>query len=230
MKRAIIAACAGTADVRAAEECIRPAEDALRAAFPDREIRRVFTSRKIAARTGTDTETEAAARLREEGFDEIVIASMHLLPGSEYARLAGTGLPVTAPLLEGGCAQIAALLETVRASEGRTLLALGHPSEAAAGTWARLEGMLSGNVLPARLDDDVAAVAARLPRDPVTVMPLMLTAGRHARRDAEGRWLPALAALGFDVRMRMEGLGARREIQKMIVENVREIIGGNENG
>lgn len=232
MKKAIIAACAGAADRQAIESCIRPAERALEAAFPDRTVVRAFTSRKIAAMTGTDTGAEAAARLKAGGFGEIVIASMHLLPGAEYARLLDLALPVSAPLLDsdGDLAKIACLLSRIATEEGCAVLAAGHPSGPAAQTWARLEDVLPEDVFLAKLDEAPADIARRLPDRPLMLTPLMLTAGRHARRDVEGTWLPALESLGFDVRLRMEGLGARKEIHEMIVEKVQKIIGGNENG
>lgn len=232
MKKAIIAACTGTAEARAAAEYILPIERALAEAFPGWEVRRAFTSRRIAAATGTATETEAIERLRAEGYKKIVIASLHLLPGSEYSRLSDAGLPASAPLLDSDAdlLAMAELLQGMSAEENRALLAIGHGSDHAAETWARLERLLPEDVFLTRLDENPACAAHRLPKKPLVLLPLMLTAGRHARRDVDGAWLPALTELGFDVRLRMEGLGAREEVQKMIVQKVRNMIGGNENG
>ena len=54
----------------------------------------------------------------------------------------------------------------------------------------------------------------------------MLVAGDHARNDLAGdgdSWKSTLEAMGFDVRTRLQGLGALPEVQQRFVEKVRKL-------
>ena len=244
MKKAIVAISFGTTHSDAEASCIRPVEDALRTAFPDWQVCRAWTSRMIARRLkarGEDVENEAEAleRLRREGTDEIVLVPTHMIPGQEYRRVlaAADGLPVSAPLLadDGDLDWMAALLDGIARREGRTLLVMGHGTEDAADeTYARLRARLTARVKLACVEgkyaldgilDDLEAV----PGKALTLMPLMLVAGDHAKNDLAGdeedSWRSRLLARGFDVRCRLEGLGALEAVQGRFVEKARAIIG-----
>ncbi len=244
MKKAIVAISFGTTHSDAEASCIRPVEDALRTAFPDWQVCRAWTSRMIARRLkarGEDVENEAEAleRLRREGTDAIVLVPTHMIPGQEYRRVlaAADGLPVSAPLLadDGDLDWMAALLDGIARREGRTLLVMGHGTEDAADeTYARLRARLTARVKLACVEgkyaldgilDDLEAV----PGKALTLMPLMLVAGDHAKNDLAGdeedSWRSRLLARGFDVRCRLEGLGALEAVQGRFVEKARAIIG-----
>ena len=59
-------------------------------------------------------------------------------------------------------------------------------------------------------------------------MPLMLVAGDHAKNDLAGNdgdsWKSILMARGFDVGLKLEGLGSMPEVRQRIVEKARAII------
>ena len=243
MSDTIIAVSFGTTHEDAEQACIRPVEDALRAAFPGWQVQRAWTSRIILKRLkarGIDieNEVEAIARLRGEG-GRIVLASTHIIPGQEYDRVreAADGLPVSAPLLaeEVDLDWMADLLGRISAEEGRTLLVMGHGTEHRANAlYARLRDRLPAQVKLAcvegeyALDGILPELLAR-PDRRVTLMPLMLVAGDHAKNDLAGdgdSWKTRLQALGFDVAVRMEGLGALPEVRRRIVDKVRAVVKG----
>ena len=242
MKKALLAVSFGTTHMDAEASCIQPVEAALRTAFPDREVRRGWTSRMIVKRlrargVEVDTESEALERLRGEGCDDIAVVSTHIIPGQEYDRVraAAGALPVSEPLLndDADLRWMAEVLSDIARQEGRTLLVMGHGTEHRAdAVYAGLRAALPPSVklacvegeygLEGILDDLEATPGKRL-----TLMPLMLVAGDHAKNDLAGdgdSWKTRLLARGFDVNVRLQGLGALKAVQGRIVEKVRRII------
>lgn len=67
-----------------------------------------------------------------------------------------------------------------------------------------------------------------LPEKRVSLMPLMLVAGDHARNDLAGdepdSWKSILQNLGFEVKMLQQGLGALGPVQRRFVEKVRKVL------
>ena len=244
MSKALIAVSFGTTHPDAEQSAIAPVEDALRRALPDWQVFRAWTSRIIGKRlrergTPVENEAEAIARLTREGFSPIALASTHIIPGQEYDRLrqaAGT-LPVSAPLLSDGddLRWMAELLGRIADREGRTLLVMGHGTEHAADeTYAQLRSLLPENVLLACVEGR-HALEGLLPRldamsdKRLTLTPLMLVAGDHAKNDLAGdgpdSWRSRLEARSFDVRLRLQGLGALPEVQAKFVEKALAVAG-----
>lgn len=93
MKKAILVVSFGTSYRKALKENIEPVEQALAAAFPDREFRRAFTSgvirRKLLRRDGLkiDGVVEALEALRLEGFEDVLLQPTHILNGEESDRM-----------------------------------------------------------------------------------------------------------------------------------------------
>ena len=243
MKKAIVVVSFGTTHRDAEASCIRPVEAALSAAFPDWEIRRAWTSRIIARRLAArgeavENETEALERLRSEGYERIAFVPTHMIRGQEYERVTAVaaGLPVSAPLLDTGedLKWMAALLDGIATAEGRTLLVMGHGTDHAAdATYARLRATLTDRVKLACVEgrhalDGVMDELEAVPGRALTLMPLMLVAGDHAKNDLAGdegdSWKSRLEARGFDIRLRLEGLGASAAVQQRFVEKAREIM------
>ena len=240
MKQALLAVSFGTTHEDAEKSCICPVEDALREAFPGWEVRRAWTSRMIIRRMASrgvaiENEAEALDRLRAEGYDRIVVASTHIIPGREYDLLcsAADGLPSA----EDDLIWMAALLNAIALDAGRTLLAMGHGTEHRANAvYEALRKALPESVklacvegeygLEGILDELECAPGKRL-----MLMPLMLVAGDHAKNDLAGdgdSWKNRLEARGFDVAVSLRGLGSMEPVRQRIVRKVREIIVANE--
>ena len=212
-------------------------------AFPDWEVRRAWTARMIAARLRergepVENEREALARLKSEGFETVALAATHIIPGKEYelAREAAGSLPVSAPLLdtEDDLNWMAALLGQIAREEGRTLLVMGHGTDHAADeTYARLREKLPESVKLACVEgkyglEGILDQLDSAPGRALTLMPLMLVAGDHAKNDLAGdgadSWKSRLEALGFRIHTRLQGLGSLEAVQRRFVEKVRRIL------
>ena len=243
MQKALLTVSFGTSYPEADRECIRPVEAALAAAFPDFECRRAFTSRFIVRKLraqGVDIEDESGAirRLRDDGYGDIRIVPTHIIRGAEYEKIAETagGLPVSEPLLETreDLCWLAELLGGIARAEGRTLLAMGHGTEHAADeTYARLRAELPENVRLSCVEgehslDGILPQLDALPEKELVLMPLMLVAGDHAHNDLAGEeptsWKSILQARGFDVRVRMQGLGALEAVQRRFVSKAEKLM------
>ena len=91
-KKAIVVTSFGTTFPDARKACIETAENDIRAAFPDYEVRRAFTARKVIAKMAAeekiqvDTLEQALAKLKAEGYQEVVIQPLHLTSGEEYEK------------------------------------------------------------------------------------------------------------------------------------------------
>lgn len=240
MKKAILAVSFGTSYAEAEAGCIRPVEDALRAAFPGYDVHRAFTSRMIVRklrRQGTviESEEEALDRLSAEGYDEIIVVPTHIIPGGEYEKVctAAKGFRLSAPLLneEADLDWIADVLEAVAAEEGRPLLMMGHGTDHDADEiYAHLRKRLPENVFLACAEgeltlDTLLPKLDSLSAKQLTLMPLMLVAGAHARSglagDGADSWKSILESRGFGIRVRMQGLGALAQVQQRFVEKAR---------
>jgi len=236
MKKAIIVVSFGTTHGDAEAACIRPVEAALAAAFPDRMVCRAWTSRIIARRLAArgeavENEAEALSRLRREGYGNIAFVPTHMIRGQEYERVVAVadGLPVSAPLLDTDedLKWMAGLLDGIAAEEGRTLLVMGHGTDHAAdATYARLREALSDRVKLACVEgrhalEGILEELEAVPGKRLTLMPLMLVAGDHAKNDLAGdapdSWKNVLLERGFDVRTRLTGLGALEAVQQRFV-------------
>jgi len=243
MKKAILAVSFGTSYTEAETSCIRPVEDALRSAFPEYDVYRAFTSRVIMRKlrgqgTVIESEEEAIARLTADGYEEIIVVPTNIIPGYEYDKVcaAAKGFRLSAPLLneDADLDWITGVLSGIAAEEGCTLLLMGHGTDHAANEmYVRLSEKLPENVLLACASGEhtLHALLPKLdciPAKTVTLMPLMLVAGDHARNDLAGdegnSWKSILTARGFDVRVRMQGLGALKEVQQHFVKKAARVI------
>lgn len=243
MKKALGIVSFGTSYKDAERSCICPIERAIAEAFPAWETHRAFTSRMIGRKMKArgeqiENEIEMIERLKAGGYEEIALATTHIIPGFEYEKLlnaAGT-LKVSEPLIvhEEDEAWMAGLLEEIAAEEECALLAMGHGTDHIAdATYVRIREKLSGSVFLACVEgahtlETVLPELERLRSRRIVLMPLMLVAGDHAQNDLAGdeedSWKSILRARGFDVRVRMQGLGALEAVQQRYVEKVRKVI------
>jgi sirohydrochlorin cobaltochelatase len=92
-KKAILVVSFGTTYGDTRKVTTDAVEDKIRAAFPEYEVRRAFTSRiiikKLADRDGiqVDTEKQALDKLKQEGYTEVVVQPLHMEAGDEYEKL-----------------------------------------------------------------------------------------------------------------------------------------------
>jgi len=92
-KKAIVVVSFGTSYPETLRLAIESVENRIRAAFPEYEVRRAFTSRTVIKRLQErdgliiDNERQALERLQAEGYQEVYIQPLHVVPGAEYDKI-----------------------------------------------------------------------------------------------------------------------------------------------
>ena len=255
MRTALLAVSFGTTHPDALRACIEPTEAALAAALPQLPLFRAFTSGIVRARLAqkrglfVDDVEGALARIRDEGFAQVLVQPTLLIPGEEYDRLlcalhdaaGGLKIAVGKPLLRTD-ADLTELLSLLRRAyptgEDTVLLAMGHGTyHASNGLYLRLAELMQASAgSPVRLatvegspsfEDAIAALEA-LPQRKVRLVPLLFVAGDHAKNDMAGREPGSLRALlearGFSVECTLQGLGAIPAVRQLYVRRAKEAL------
>lgn len=216
MKKAILAVSFGTTFPDTLEKNIAAIEADLAAAFPDRTLRRAFTSgmviRRLREREGLEIDNVAQAleRLRQEGFSDVIVQATHVMNGDEYDKLRALAAPYEgafsrlafgAPLLSSTQdyqETMAAMLERLPAQEpGQAVVLMGHgtPHHANA-VYAALEyvfrdaGRRDIAIGTVEGYPEFGEICRRLEEMEdvrrVVCLPLMVVAGDHAKNDLAG--------------------------------------------
>lgn len=190
----------------------------VRKSFPGIEIRWAYTSKTIRAKLAKqgkvlDSPEMALARMMEDGFTEVAVLSLHVIPGEEFhdlytnaqlfSRMAGGlgRITVARPLLSShdDMEQVAAaLLKNLPSSRkpGDVVLYMGHgsekhPADAIYAAMNYVFQQLDPNVLVATVDgypsfDDLLPRILERKANRVYLIPFMAVAGDHARNDMAG--------------------------------------------
>ena len=215
-EKALLAVSFGTSYEDTLEKNIAAIERDLAAAFPERTLRRAFTSGMILRRwkreRGVEIDDVPAAleRLAGEGYADILIQPTHVMNGEEYHRLADQAegfrsrfdkLTVGVPLLTAAEDYLdlgRALMEILPPkSEERAVLYMGHGSEHQANSaYALMEyafhDLGRDDVIVGTVEGypNFDAAIRRLKERPqvkeVELRPLMTVAGDHAKNDLAG--------------------------------------------
>ena len=230
---------------------ITAVEEALSAAAEGYVCVRAFTSpaiRRILRDRGEDVPglDEALEALAAQGVERVAVQPALLLYGYEYDRLkAGAealsgrfaSLTVGRPLLaDGGSIRRLALglSQDHPAKDGAVTLFMGHgtgqgahavyPAVQDAWDGAGRDDLLVG-VMEGRpdLDDILRRLEPGGPRN-IELLPLMLAAGIHARRDMAGDWRTRLERAGHTVTCSFTGLGRRAWVREMYRERLEELL------
>jgi sirohydrochlorin cobaltochelatase len=217
-KTAILLVAFGTS-VPEARKAFDEIEARVKKAFPNAEVRWAFTSkiiRRKQAKQGEklDSPALALAKLQDEGYGKIVVASFHSLPGEEFHDLhrdvqafrqmtdaEHRKIVLSRPLLSSRQNMVSAakaVLAQVPSSRkpADAVVLMGHGSEHHPGdaVYAALAyfcedidpNMYIGTVEgQIRLEDILPKLKAKKTRT-VYLMPLMAVAGDHARNDMCG--------------------------------------------
>lgn len=251
MKKAILAVSYGTANAAARERSIDAWETALAKAFPDYDVRRAFTGKRICEilrKQGNpvDSVKEALERLAAEGYDEVAVQPSHIIGGCEcdsirdtVASLRGcfSKLVMGKPLLS--CASdleiICRLLYQTFGGDESQIVVMGHGTEHRAnhiyadlGNTCRTLGYTNIHIATLEstpnLDDLLPTLKASGQKN-ITLTPLLFAAGDHACRDMAGdgpdSWKSVLTDEGFCVTAVVKGLGEYEEIRALYVAHLK---------
>lgn len=197
---------------------------------------------------------EILEELHNKGYEEIIIVPLHIIPGAEFNLLSNikkkysdkfkyiklarpifyyqgiSGLPDDYSLF------IDAVKEIFKGHEGVVIMGHGaiHPSNAVYGALqVVLEDEGYDNVFVGTMEGypGIEAVIKRVKSrniKEVLLMPLLVSAGRHVRRDMASEdkhsWKSILEAEGIKVNVFMKGLGEIDSFIKLYLNRIEELI------
>lgn len=251
MKKALAVVSFGTTfpDARQAIERI---EEALRAARPGYDFYRAFTSsivrRRIEEAEGLHIPGpgELMELLAASGYEEICCQSLHVIPGLEYEKMCQELAPyrerfarftVGEPLLADPedcrvvCEGLLADLPKLSAEEAYVYM--GHGTEHFANAvYSEMENQFRARgaeriyVGTVEGFPDLEYIRSRLKARNVrrvTLAPLMIVAGDHAKNDLAGdgedSWRSVLTRDGCEVRLDLRGLGELAAVRARFAEH-----------
>lgn len=196
-----------------------------------------------------DNVTEALERAVANGVKNLVVQPTHLMNGLEYQELQTTlagyaesfdTLAVGDPILttdEDFDAVIAAITaDTKELDDGKTaIIYMGHGTTADSNTvYATMQDKLTeagfknyfiGTVEAKPSLDDVMAAVSKGKYEKVVLSPLMIVAGDHANNDMasdeEDSWKTTFTKAGYQVEVRLKGLGELEGIQNLLISHAK---------
>lgn len=249
MKKAIIEASFGTSHLDALENSVLALKKTIEKSFPDYEVFIALTSKMVLSAlkkqgVNFDTVDEMLARLKNDGFDEVIIQPTHIISGIEYEMLTDAAekfkgdfasIKVGSPLLESKTDMEKVCRIIAEKFPNETVILMGHGTEHSANeAYTEFRKVCTelgfGNIYTATVEaeptlDDVIGELKLCGKKKVTVMPLMLVAGDHAKNDMAGEWKEQLEAAGFEVNCVLKGLGEYPEIREIYCEHIKAMKG-----
>jgi sirohydrochlorin cobaltochelatase len=244
----VIAAAFGTSTT--AQDTYRFFEEHFHRAFPDRTLLWAYTSRMLRQKmnqrqAGWKSLEEVLADLEQQGCAQAVIQSLHVIPGSEFHKIAAAAgssrmrIAIGRPLLcsdEDCAAVLDALADRIACGDGRATVLVGHGTTHLSGAvYARLANMVTARypeqVYVSVVEGEPSWEAARAALErgavkKVKFIPLMFVAGEHIMHDvlgvesaAEPSWRSQLAGIAADGSEK--GLGFNEKIVARYLANMK---------
>jgi len=256
-KKGILVVSFGTsyADIRKVN--IEACENNIARNFLDYEIRRAFTSniiRRILHERDNiiiDSTEEALTKMKEEGFSEVIIQPLHIIPGEEFhekilktvLKFEGSfkklvvGRPILTTIDDYRVAAEALKVQLPELKEDEAVVLMGHGTyHPANACYSCLQLVLMdtiSNVFVGTvegypgLNDIIPKLKSKGIKE-VTLMPYMLVAGDHAQNDMAGEeedsWKSILKKEGFIVKIYSHGLGENPFYQAIFIKHICDCI------
>jgi len=257
-KKGILIVSFGTSYPEARKLCIESIENDTKEKFPDFEVRRAFTSKiirkKIKKRDGIKilSPADAIDKMITEGFNEIYVQSLHIIPGLEYHDLIHTvfkkrkeknvKIKLGHPLLseEAGYRNtIEALKQQTDKFFGKYIVFIGHGTHHPANaSYSQLQNMMqekNKKMYVANIEGypELHLLINKLKKKnvkKVVLMPLMVVAGDHAKNDIasdeKDSWKTILKNNGISSEVYLHGLGENKKIRKIFTRSLEKLISG----
>lgn len=241
MKKGILVASFGTSYHETREKTIDRIVEETKRQYPEHRVLSAFTSgmiiRKLKERDGLEIPTpqEALERMRQDGITDIVIQSLHLIPGLEYEKLLALHDKVSRPLLYDASdyQSIAQALFSDRGTEDALLL-MGHGSPHRADrlydevqrAFYQLghDRVFIGTTMGSRTIDDIMGQWKAQGIRKVKMQSFMLVSGDHIHNDMaseeDGSWNRRLKEAGFEVEISYKALGEYPEIRSIFARHL----------
>ena len=260
MKKAILVVSFGTSYIDTLKVTIEKAENQIRDYFNDYDTYRAFTSHKIIKKLKEkyeifiETPEEMLEKLYENGYEEIIMQPLHMIPGEEFIyinkiadsfkekfEILKVGRPIfyyqgIEELPQDYSLFIEATKELYEENNAVVLMGHGtaHPANSVYGCLQAVfedEGYENVFVTTVEGYPNFENVIKRLRRrniSEVTIAPLMVVAGDHARNDMasdEDESLKSmLEAEGIKVNVHMKGLGESEKFNQLYINRIDDLI------
>ncbi|CEI74101.1 MULTISPECIES: sirohydrochlorin cobaltochelatase [Romboutsia] len=256
MKKAVLVVSFGTSYKETREKTIEACENKIKNGLEGYDFFRAFTSnmiiRKLKNRDGIEIENpiQALDRLYEEGYEEVIVQTLHIICGEEFTKLKEQvdsyqdkfkKIILGRPLLT----YIEDYKETVEAikhqipqmQKDEAVVFMGHGTfHESHASYPALEYMMRDAGINAYVGTvegypEIDNVVKRLKEDNIKIvnlMPFMLVAGDHAINDMAGEdedsWKNILEDFGFKVKIHLQGLGENPYIQDKFMNHANDCV------
>ncbi len=249
MKKAILLVSYGVASHMAWEKTLGILEAEIRNRWTGWDMYQAFTGRRIIEKWqeqgfGISNETEILDSLVQKEYERIIVLPTHLTFGKEYTRVVKAvesiktdrvRVHVGLPLLGSRDLRIGvadAIIKELNLSEKEEAVYVGHGTLQNENTVyemleeeLRKEGQTSAIVCTL---GNIDKALKRIQKKSIRLIPVVLTAGKHALRDITGDETGSVAkrlrGAGFEVTVVEKGLGEYRSIRKVYMEQLDELI------
>lgn len=251
MKKGIIVASFGTSFPEVRKKAIETIENSIAEKYKSHEVRRAFTSNmiisKLKKRDGIHIQKplEALHAMVQEGYTEIHVQPLHVIPGFEYEKVLKAvkhmnhnkhvQVTIGKPLLsqEHHYDELVKIIGQVTPSiENHAYVWMGHGTEHHANAcYAMLQAKLNderSDVFIANVEGypELDHILKKLVSfESITLIPLMIVAGDHAMNDMAGdedSFKTTLEGLGKEVTCRVQGLGELESIEQAFIRRIEE--------
>lgn len=212
MKKAIIVASFGCSIEEAREKYITPIEKAVKDAYPEMDVFRVFTSNMIRRKLDREYDLhimdmkECLEKLHQENYEEVYVLPTHIIPGVEYEKIrramkAAEGrfriLTLARPFLDDelGNRESDVMFEFLsdrKRGEQTAIVLMGHGSDHEAHRYyAQFESLLREkekncyviNVEGADFVEEIYSELKKNHYEHIDLYPIMIVAGDHVIND-----------------------------------------------
>ena len=252
-KRAVIVVSFGTSYDKAIKNAILPTEKVIEEALDGYKRRRAFTSQFIINKLSKksiyiDDVEQALYKLKEEGYKEILVQPLHIIPGYEYEEIKEAvydfknknsfikvvlGEPMIFKHEDYKKAVEALKTQLPLVREDRAVVLMGHGTNHNCNAcYYCLQSFLDkecNNVYIANVEGmpkigDIITSLKEKRINQVMLMPFMLVAGDHAFNDMAGEedsWKSMLQEEGIEVELYLKGLGENPAFRKIYAEKAK---------
>jgi len=260
MKKAILVVSFGTSYLEPLKNSIENVENKIRNQFKDYDVHRAFTSHMIIKKLEivhgliVEKPEELLERLYIEGYEEIIIQPLHIIPGEEFSYIKNIevyfkdkfkSIKVGRPIfyyqgIEGLPEDYSLFIKSIKGiiegEEAVVMMGHGtvHPSNAVYGALQSVlndEGYKNVFVGTVKGYPNFISVLNKIKKrgiKKVLLMPLMLVAGNHAINDMtsekDNSWKSMLEAEGIEVKLWTKGLGEVDEFAQLYIDRVDDLI------
>ncbi len=249
-KAAILMVHFGTSEPEGRALSLETINNDVKAAFPEMEVRQAYASaiiRNIWDKRGEHfySPQEALMQLRADGYEHVYVQSTTLMEGYEMTYLRETiaslqpffkELKAGNPLLYSveDCQRVLDVLTHEGTEKNQAVVLVGHgtthPSTA---VYAMLQTMLQEreqnnwyvSTIEGYPTQDMTLKNLKHNKvKKVQLRPLLLTAGDHARNDIAKEWRELFEQQGFEVDVRLQGLGEIKSIRDIYIQHIKNML------